>query len=120
VVEDVLREPAAGTESTSVEPPPPTSGADLTVVEATESSSLQPVTPINEAAPATIPPPAAPQEHDALGSAVRATSPEIQETGEGSGVAQPPDPEDGDVRILNLAHFSWETAFEVGDDAEED
>jgi hypothetical protein len=51
---------------------------------------------------------------------VRATSPEIQETGEGSGVAQPPDPEDGDVRILNLAHFSWATTFEVGDDAEED
>jgi hypothetical protein len=51
---------------------------------------------------------------------VRAISPEIQESGEDSGVAQAPDPEDGDVRILNLAHFSWATAFEVGDGAEED
>jgi hypothetical protein len=44
-----------------------------------------------------------PQEHDALEGAARATSPEIQETGEGSGAAQLPNAENGDAWILDLA-----------------
>jgi hypothetical protein len=48
----------------------------------------------------------APQEHDTPESAMRRTSSEIQETAEGSGAAQPREPEDGDARILDLTHFS--------------
>jgi hypothetical protein len=50
----------------------------------------------------------------------KAASSEIQETREGSAAAQLPEPEEGDARILNLAHFSWATAFEAGADVEED
>jgi hypothetical protein len=48
------------------------------------------------------------------------TSLEIQETGEGSGAAQLSEPEEGDARISDLAHFSWVAAFEVSADAAED
>jgi hypothetical protein len=80
-----------------------------------ESLSLHPAAPVDEVAPATSKPLVPPQERDAPEGATRTTSPEIQETGEGSGTAQPQDAEDGDARILDLAHFSWAAAFEAGD-----
>jgi hypothetical protein len=80
--------------------------------------SLQPASSIEEVAPVTSQPLVAPQEHDALESATRATSPEIQQTREGSGASQSQDAEDGDAWILDLAHVPWAAAFEAGNDTE--
>jgi hypothetical protein len=88
--------------------------------EVSEVSSIQPVAAVEEVAPVTSQLAIAPQERDAPEGAVRATSPKIQETGEGSGAALPRDAEDEDARILDLAQVPWASAFEVGDDAEED
>jgi hypothetical protein len=62
----------------------------------------------------------APQEHDAPEGATRATSPETQETSEGSGAALPWGVGGDDDRVLDIAHVPWAAAFEVGDDADED
>jgi hypothetical protein len=113
--EEVLGEPVADTESTPAAPSSPAAEADPITAEAPESSSLQHATAVDESAPMVSPFLAAPQELDAFGSAVRATSPEIVETGEGSR-AQLSEPED-DARILDLAHFLWAAAFKAGDDA---
>jgi hypothetical protein len=90
--EVVLGDPAANTELTLVVPSPPTTGVDSATVEALESSCLRPVALVDEAAPAACPSLPALQEHDAPGSVTGSTSLEIQETGEGSGAAQPPKP----------------------------
>jgi hypothetical protein len=111
--EEVLGDPATGAELTLVVPSPPMAGVDSTVAEALESSSLGPATPVDETTPMESPSLAAPQEHDALGSVVGATSLKIQEIGKGSGAAQPPELDEGDAQIFNLARFSWATAFEA-------
>jgi hypothetical protein len=62
----------------------------------------------------------APQKHDALEGVTRATSPEIQETGEGSGTALPWGVGGDDDRVLDLAHVPWAAAFKACDNADED
>jgi hypothetical protein len=71
-------------------------------------------------APTASPSLSAPQEHDALRSVAGATSLEIQEAGEGSGVAQLPEPEEGDAQISDLVRISWVAAFEAGAHVDED
>jgi hypothetical protein len=78
-------------------PSPPTAGVESATAQALESSSLRPTNPVDKTVPMASPSLVAPQEHDALGGVVGATSPEIQETGEGSGVAKPPELEEGDA-----------------------
>lgn len=119
-VEEVLGESATSTVSTSAAPPSLAVGAGSTAAGAPKSSFLQPAAHVDEAAPATNPQPTVWQEHIALGSAARATSPEIQETGEVSSVARPWKPEEGDALILDLAYTSCAATFEAGIDADED
>jgi hypothetical protein len=113
VAEEVPGEPAVGVESTVVAPPPPVAGADVKAAEVSETSSPQPVAPVDEVEPTMSQPPMPPQEHDAPEGEARPTSPEIQETGEGSSVAQLPEPEEGKAQTLDLAHFSWAAAFDA-------
>jgi hypothetical protein len=113
--EGVLGEPAAGTESAVVAPPLPTAGADVDAlppsiagtderaVEVAKSSCLQPAAFVEEVAPVMSHPPVVPRERDAPEGTARTIYPEIQETGEGSGAAQPRDAEDGGAQILDLA-----------------
>jgi hypothetical protein len=122
-VEEALGDPAAGTTSTVVAPPPLTAGADVDApsppiagageraAEVAEPSSVQPTAAVEEVAPATSQPTVVPQERDAPEGVARATSPEIQETGEGSGAALLQDTEDGDAQILDLAKVSWGGCF---------
>jgi hypothetical protein len=100
--------------------PPSITGTDERAAEVAELSSLQPATSVEEVAPTKSQPLVIPQECDAPEGVARATSPEIQETGEGSGAAQPQDAEDGDARILDLTHVPWSASFEAGDDGEGD
>jgi hypothetical protein len=93
---------------------------DLAAAEVSESSSLRPATPIDEAAPAASPSLPTLQEHDVLGSTAGVTSLEIQEVREGSGAAQLLELEEGDVRISDLARFSWAAAFEADAAIDED
>jgi hypothetical protein len=90
------------------------------VTEAAEPSSVQSAVAFEVVAPATSQPTTAPQEHIAPEGAMRATSQEIQETGEGSGAALPRGAGGDDDRVLDLARIPWAAAFEVGDNAEED
>jgi hypothetical protein len=50
----------------------------------------------------------------------RATSPEILEAGEDTGAALLQGAASGESQTLELACTSWSTAFEYGDDAEDD
>jgi hypothetical protein len=51
---------------------------------------------------------------------MRDASPEIQEAGEGSGVALSQGAANGEAQPLELACTLWVTAFEAGDDTEDD
>jgi hypothetical protein len=65
-------------------------------------------------------PAAAPLDHVALEGTTRATSPEIQEAEEKTGVALPQGATSGEAQTLELARTSWAAAFEFGDDAEDE
>jgi hypothetical protein len=118
--DEVHGELAAGTELTLVVPSPLTARVDSAAAEAPGSLSPRSAAPIYEAAPTANTSLTAPQEHDALRSVARASSPEFQETGEGSGAVQLPELEKGDAWIFDLARFSWATAFEADASAGED
>jgi hypothetical protein len=100
--------PRLPTAGTIVDAPPPSiAGAVKSVAEVVEPSSVQPAVTVEEAAPAASQPTMAPQERDVPEGAMRATSPEIQETVEGSGAALSLDAEDGGAQILDLAQVPW-------------
>jgi hypothetical protein len=85
-----------------------------------ELLSVHPTAAIEEVAPTTSQPAAAPQERDAPEGEARATSPKIQEIGEGTSTTLLWDAKDGNAWILDLAQVPWAAAFEVSDDAGED
>jgi hypothetical protein len=118
--QEVLGEPATGTELTLVASSPPVAVVDSTVADAPKSLSLLPATPVDKAAPAVSLTISASQEHDVLGSAAGVASPEIQEAGEGSGAGLLSELEEGSARVSNLARFSWAAAFEVDTSVDED
>jgi hypothetical protein len=76
-VEEVLEEFATSTVSTSAALSSLAVGAGTAAAGAPKSLFLRPAAPVDEAASATNPQLAVWQEHIALGSAARATSPEI-------------------------------------------
>jgi hypothetical protein len=118
--QEVLREPATGTELTLAASSPLAAVVVSTAADASESSSLRPASPVDKAVPAASPTLSASQEHDVLGSAAGVASPEIQEAGEGSGTGLLSELEEGGAQISNLARFSWATAFEADTSVEED